>query len=114
VPTGRKPESGGKLRHGRGPWQYRVRRGWPWPAQTRRSRRGSSTILTLWRKTIKGSLIGDCNPTTDIPRILGLYQEGDPKLDELITRQYTLEDMNEGFDDVLAGKNICGLVVHDD
>ena len=29
------------------------------------------TILTLFRKSIKGSLFGDCNPTTDIPRILG-------------------------------------------
>ncbi|HEX3960904.1 MAG TPA: NDMA-dependent alcohol dehydrogenase, partial [Trebonia sp.] len=32
------------------------------------------TILTLFRKTVKGSLFGDCNPTTDIPKILGLYQ----------------------------------------
>ena len=70
------------------------------------------TILTLFRKTIKGSLFGDCNPTTDIPKILGLYQSGDIKLDEIITRTYTLDQVNEGYDDLLAGKNVRGVVVH--
>jgi alcohol dehydrogenase (nicotinoprotein) len=70
------------------------------------------TILTLFRKTIKGSLFGDCNPTTDIPRILGLYQSGDIKLDEIITRTYTLDQVQEGYDDLLEGKNVRGVVVH--
>jgi alcohol dehydrogenase (nicotinoprotein) len=70
------------------------------------------TILTLFRKTIKGSLFGDCNPTTDIPKILGLYQSGDIKLDEIITRTYTLDQVNEGYDDLLEGKNVRGVVVH--
>jgi Zn-dependent alcohol dehydrogenase len=70
------------------------------------------TILTLFRKSIKGSLFGDCNPTTDIPKILGLYQSGDIKLDEIITRTYTLDQVNEGYDDLLAGKNVRGVVVH--
>ena len=71
------------------------------------------TILTLFRKSIKGSLFGDCNPTTDIPKILGLYQSGDIKLDEIITRTYTLEQVNEGYDDLLEGKNVRGIVVHE-
>jgi NDMA-dependent alcohol dehydrogenase len=73
----------------------------------------SGSILTLFRKTVKGSLFGDCNPTIDIPRILGLYQAGDLKLDELITRTYTLEQVNEGYDDLLSGKNIRGVMVHE-
>src|SRR6185437_1700052 len=56
----------------------------------------SGSILTLFRKTVKGSLFGDCNPTTDIPKILGLYQAGDLKLDEIITQTYTLDQVNEG------------------
>jgi Zn-dependent alcohol dehydrogenase len=71
------------------------------------------TILTLFRKSVKGSLFGDCNPTTDIPKLLGLYQSGDLKLDEIITRTYTLDEVNEGYDDLLAGKNIRGVVVHE-
>jgi len=73
----------------------------------------SGSILTLFRKTVKGSLFGDCNPTTDIPKILGLYQAGDLKLDEIITRTYTLEEVNEGYDDLLAGKNVRGVIVHE-
>ena len=71
------------------------------------------SILTLFRKTIKGSLFGDCNPTVDIPRILGLYQSGDLKLDEIITRTYRLDQVNEGYDDLLSGKNVRGVVVHE-
>jgi NDMA-dependent alcohol dehydrogenase len=71
------------------------------------------TILTLFRKSVVGSLFGDCNPTTDIPRILGLYQSGDIKLDELITRTYTLDEVNEGYDDLLNGKNVRGIIVHE-
>ncbi|MGQ0629684.1 MAG: NDMA-dependent alcohol dehydrogenase [Sporichthyaceae bacterium] len=72
-----------------------------------------SAIMTLFRKTVKGSLFGDCNPTVDIPKILGLYQSGDLKLDEIITRTYTLEEVNEGYEDLLAGKNIRGVIVHE-
>lgn len=70
-------------------------------------------MLTLFRKTVKGSLFGDCNPTTDIPRILGLYQAGDLKLEELITRTYTLDQVNEGYDDLTNGKNVRGVIVHE-
>jgi S-(hydroxymethyl)glutathione dehydrogenase/alcohol dehydrogenase len=71
------------------------------------------TILTLFRKSVIGSLFGDCNPTTDIPKILGLYQSGHLKLDELITRTYRLEEVNEGYDDLLSGKNVRGIIVHE-
>jgi len=72
-----------------------------------------ATILTLFKKTVKGSLFGDCNPTTDIPKILGLYQSGDIKLDEIITRTYRLDQVNEGYEDLEAGKNIRGVIVHE-
>jgi S-(hydroxymethyl)glutathione dehydrogenase/alcohol dehydrogenase len=71
------------------------------------------SVLTLYKKTVKGSLFGDCNPVTDIPRILGLYQSGDIKLDELITKTYTLDEINQGYEDLLNGENIRGVLVHD-
>jgi S-(hydroxymethyl)glutathione dehydrogenase/alcohol dehydrogenase len=71
------------------------------------------SILTLFKKTVKGSLFGDCNPTYDIPRILDLYMAGKFKLDELITRTYTLDQINLGYDDLLNGKNIRGVLVHE-
>ncbi len=72
----------------------------------------SGSVMTLFRKSLKGSLFGDCNPTTDIPKILGLYQSGDIKLDEIITRTYTLDQVNEGYDDLLNGKNVRGVMIH--
>jgi Zn-dependent alcohol dehydrogenase len=72
----------------------------------------SGSVMTLFRKSLKGSLFGDCNPTTDIPRILGLYQSGDLKLDEIITRTYTLDEVNQGYDDLLNGENVRGVMVH--
>jgi S-(hydroxymethyl)glutathione dehydrogenase/alcohol dehydrogenase len=71
------------------------------------------TILSLFKKTVRGTIFGDCNPTTDIPMLLGLYKSGHVKLDELITRTYTLEQVNEGYDDLLNGKNIRSVLVHE-
>lgn len=71
------------------------------------------SVATLYRKQIRGSLFGDCNPTYDIPNILGLYKSGDLKLDELVTKTYSLEQVNEGYDDLLNGANIRGVVVHE-
>jgi S-(hydroxymethyl)glutathione dehydrogenase/alcohol dehydrogenase len=75
--------------------------------------RVSGAILTLFRKSIKGSLFGDCNPTYDIPKILGLYKSGDLKLEELITRTYTLDQVNEGYEDLMSGKNVRGVMIHE-
>ncbi len=72
-----------------------------------------STVMALYKKTIKGTLFGDANPTYDIPKILGLYRSGAIKLDELITRTYTLDEVNQGYEDLEAGKNIRGVIVLD-
>ena len=69
-------------------------------------------VATLWKKTIRGSLFGDCNPTTDIPRLLGMYRSGNLLLDELITRRYSLEQVNQGYDDLLAGSLVRGIIEH--
>ncbi len=48
-------------------------------------------------KMVIGSLYGSCNPRIDFPRILSLYKAGKLKLDELVTRVYPLEEVNEAF-----------------
>ncbi len=72
----------------------------------------SGGILTLFEKTIKGSLFGSGNPQYDIRKMLDLYQAGQLKLDELVTARYTLDQVNQGYADLVAGKNIRGVVVH--
>jgi alcohol dehydrogenase (nicotinoprotein) len=71
-----------------------------------------SGMLTLYEKKIQGALFGSSNPVYDIPKLLGLYRKGDVKLDELITRRYKLEDVNQGYEDLLNGLNIRGVITY--
>jgi len=69
--------------------------------------------LTLWEKQVVGSLFGSGNPRYDIPRLLGLYREGQLDLDGLVTRTYTLDEVNVGYQDMRDGKNIRGVMVYE-
>ncbi len=66
--------------------------------------------LTLYQKRIQGCLYGNGSPRSQIPRLLGLYRNGILKLDELITRRYRLEQINEGYADMRVGRNIRGII----
>src|SRR5689334_1487621 len=61
----------------------------------------SGAVLTLFEKRIQGSLFGSGDPFNDIPRMVDLYRAGDLKLDELITQTYTLDEINQGYPDLL-------------
>ena len=68
--------------------------------------------LTLWQKELVGSLFGSANPRADIPKLCTLYRDGQLKLDEMITRTYALEDVNQGYQDMRDGKNIRGVITY--
>lgn len=65
-------------------------------------------------KRMQGTLYGSTNARNDIPLIADLYRRGEHKLDELITKEYRLEDINTAFQDMRDGKNIRGVIVYDD
>jgi alcohol dehydrogenase (nicotinoprotein) len=69
-------------------------------------------ILTLYQKTLKGSLFGSSNPMHDIKNILSLYKAGQYKLDELVTNTYSLDDINQGYEDMEAGVNLRGVILY--
>jgi oxidoreductase, Rxyl_3153 family len=69
--------------------------------------------LIGYQRRVQGAIFGGCNPLFDVPRLLGLYRSGDLKLDELITRRYRLEEVNQGYQDMLDGKNIRGVIIHE-
>jgi S-(hydroxymethyl)glutathione dehydrogenase/alcohol dehydrogenase len=66
--------------------------------------------LVLYEKQVRGSLFGSSNPRSDIPRLLDLHRDGKLKLGELITREYVLDDVNQGYTDMDEGLNIRGLI----
>ncbi|ORV16621.1 NDMA-dependent alcohol dehydrogenase [Mycobacterium celatum] len=61
-------------------------------------------------KTLKGSLYGEMNPRAGMPMLLSMYEAGTLKLDELITRRYKLDDINDAFADLRDGRNIRGVI----
>lgn len=61
-------------------------------------------------KTLKGVLYGEMNPRDAMPKLLSMYEAGTIKLDELITRKYKLDDINEAMKDLRAGENIRGVI----
>ncbi len=69
--------------------------------------------LAMMHKEIKGTIFGSLNPRVDIPGLLDMYRTGQLKLDELITRRYTLDEINEGYRAMRDGENIRGVIVYD-
>lgn len=69
--------------------------------------------LVVYAKKLRGVLFGNCNPTRDIPALLDYYRAGRLKLDELITRRYSLEEVNQAYVDMHAGLNLRGVLIHD-
>ena len=67
-------------------------------------------MLAMMRKELVGCIFGNANPRRDIPRILDLYSQGKLMLDELVTNTYSLEDINQGYEDMRSGTNIRGVV----
>ena len=53
--------------------------------------------LTLMEKQVVGSLFGSGNPRYDIPKLLGLYREGQLDLDGLVTKTYTARRRQRGL-----------------
>lgn len=66
-----------------------------------------------YQRRVQGAIFGGCNPLVDVPRLLSLYRSGDLKLDELVTRTYSLDEVNQGYQDMADGKNIRGVIVHE-
>jgi len=60
----------------------------------------------------RGSAFGGARGRTDVPRIVDWYMEGKINVDDLITHQLTLEEINRGFDLMHEGKSIRSVVVY--
>jgi S-(hydroxymethyl)glutathione dehydrogenase/alcohol dehydrogenase len=70
-------------------------------------------MMTMLEKQVVGALFGSANIRKDIPRLFELYLAGQLKIDELITRTYTLDQINEGYQAMRDGENIRGVIMFD-
>ena len=72
---------------------------------------GVDTVsLVRQEKTLKGSYYGSTRPAVDMPIIMDLYRSGKINIDDLITRQYKLDDINEAYADLERGEVGRGVI----
>jgi Zn-dependent alcohol dehydrogenase len=62
-------------------------------------------------RMITGCAMGASRIRVDIPRLIELYQAGRLKLDELITRKYQLEQINEAIEDAEKGEALRNVIL---
>ena len=62
----------------------------------------------VWR----GTAFGGARGRTDVPKIVDWYMDGKIEIDPMITHTLGLDDINEGFDLMHAGKSIRSVVVY--
>jgi S-(hydroxymethyl)glutathione dehydrogenase/alcohol dehydrogenase len=71
------------------------------------------TELVTYQKRIQGTHFGSCNPQGDIPRQIRMYRDGRLKLDELITKEYSLDQVASAYEDMHNGTIVRGVVRFD-
>ena len=69
--------------------------------------------FAMMNKELKGCLFGSTAPRKEIPHLLSMYQAGQLKLDEMVTNTYTLDQVNDGYADMMDNKNIRGVILFD-
>jgi len=73
----------------------------------------ATTHLVAEERTIKGSYIGTCVPSRDLPRYIDLYRRGRLPVNRLMTGKLKLEQVNEGFDALAEGRAVRQVLTFD-
>jgi S-(hydroxymethyl)glutathione dehydrogenase / alcohol dehydrogenase len=91
------------------------------------TRKGGSVVLTglsradnlgsipmfpfvMQEKRLIGSVYGSGQPARDIPHLASLYQRGELKLNELVSRTYALDGVNDALDALAASDGARGVI----
>jgi len=67
-------------------------------------------MFTLLNQELRGTIFGSVAPRVQIPRLLRLHHEGKFLVDELVTREYSIDEVNQGYLDLASGQNVRGVV----
>lgn len=66
--------------------------------------------LFEWDKKYMNPLYGKCKPQLDFPSLIRQYDSGKLMLEELITKKYSIQELDSAFEDLLLGKNAKGVI----
>jgi NDMA-dependent alcohol dehydrogenase len=64
-------------------------------------------------KMIVGSWYGSARPWNDLPKMVELYMDGKIKIDEMITRRYPLDEVNEAYQALANGEVARSIIAFD-
>ena len=67
--------------------------------------------LVRFEKTLRGTYYGSARSRTDMPTMVDLYLSGKLNLDDLVVRHYSLDQVNEAYDDMDRGEIGRGAIV---
>jgi NDMA-dependent alcohol dehydrogenase len=67
-------------------------------------------MFSMMNQELRGTVFGSEAPRIQIPRLLRLHHEGKFMIDELITQEYTIDEVQRGYDDLESGENVRGVV----
>jgi alcohol dehydrogenase len=73
-----------------------------WPFQ--------AVSLIAEERTIKGSYVGSCVPSRDVPRFVSMYLAGKLPVDRLLSERVALEDINAALDRLANGESIRQVI----
>ena len=69
--------------------------------------------FAMMDKQLLGTIFGSGSPRSEIPHLLSLYSAGLFDIDSMVTSTYTLDQLNDGYQDMREDKNIRGVIVFD-
>lgn len=66
--------------------------------------------LVAEERTLKGSYVGSCVPSRDVPRYIALYRQGRLPVDRLLSETIALDDINAAFDRLADGETVRQVI----
>jgi S-(hydroxymethyl)glutathione dehydrogenase/alcohol dehydrogenase len=70
-----------------------------------------AAVIARQEKIIRGSYYGSVNAQRDFPMLIDLYAAGKLNLDDMITKRFRLEQVNEAYEEMSQGKLARGVIV---
>ena len=66
--------------------------------------------LAMFNQAILGTVFGSQSPRVQVPNLLNLFEAGELKIDEIISQEYSLDQVQQGYEDQAAGTIVRGVV----
>lgn len=67
--------------------------------------------LVAEERTLRGSYLGSCTPSLDVPRFVALHLAGRLPVERLLTHRIALDEINVGFDRLADGQAVRQAVI---